>query len=405
MSKIEWTEKTWNPIVGCSKVSAGCKNCYAIRMAWRIVHNPKAQKKYAGTVEKTAGGQINWTGKVNIPSLNDLHFNDPFELLAPLKWRKPQMVFVNSMSDLFHDGVPFDVIDAIFAIMVLTPQHTYQVLTKRPARMLEYFSVGKETLVKRWEDATYNMSLCDRNEDMDGPACAVYNRCEREWPLSNIWLGVSVENQETANERIPLLLQVPAGVRFLSCEPLLGPVRVDHIDADGAGHKEYCQINALTGRHTDMARPCADVNKIDWVIVGGESGHGARPVHPDWVRSLRDQCKRNGTAFFFKQWGDYHTKSILTGTGEPIFRMFASKQHWIDKAQTWVRGGRCISIDGRECKIGKDFKECLYPVAIMDKVGKSNAGRQLDGREWNEFPGNKTEPVEDPDLATGGFDY
>lgn len=400
MSKIEWTEKTWNPIVGCSKISAGCKNCYAIGMAWRLQHIGHSAAKYAGTVEKTPGGQKNWTGKINIPRIADLHFNDPFDLLGPLGWKKPAMVFVNSMSDLFHEAVPFKVIDAIFAIMVLTPQHKYQVLTKRPGRMLEYFSAGKEDLVKRWEEATYDMSLCDKNEDMDGPACAVYNRCEREWPLSNIWLGVSVEDQKAADERIPLLLQVPAAVRFLSCEPLLGPLDLmqDQLRRkDGSYPFPYLADKYRTKW----------LHNIDWVICGGESGHGARPLHPDWVRSLRDQCKKAGAAFFLKQWGEYYTKSILTTTGEPTFRMFTSKQHWVDKAQTWVRGGLCISIDGRECKIGKDFKECAYPVVIMDKVGKKKAGRLLDGREWNEYPvsGKRTAPVDDPDLHAGGFDY
>jgi protein gp37 len=392
-------------------------------MAWRLQHIGHSAKKYAGTVEKSAGGQLNWTGKVNASEK---------DLLKPLTWKKPAMIFVNSESDLFHESISFEFIDLVFAVMALSPQHTYQVLTKRPARMVEYFKRRSEDMFEIRNAA--EMFVCGDphlfhvTEKLKGEARKqigpvhitstilphlkesgwfwdvthtefgnesklVY---EGEWPLKSIWLGVSVEDQKTANERIPLLLQVPAAVRFLSCEPLLGPLDLmqDQLRCkDGSYPFPY-----LADKHRTKW-----LHNIDWVIVGGESGKDARPMHPDWVHSLRDQCNKASVSFFFKQWGEYYTKGILLGSGKPYFRMFDSMQHWINKASTWVRGGRCISIDGRECHIGKDFQECAYPVVIMDKVGKNKSGRQLDGREWNEFPQQGKQPVagDDPDLHFG----
>lgn len=221
-SKIEWTDKTWNPVTGCTKVSQGCKNCYAERMYERF-HGKGSFRTVTCHTDR---------------------------LSIPLKWKKPAMIFVNSMSDLFHPDVPFEFVRQVLATIHDTPTHTYQVLTKRPARMVEFFKWLK------------NSSLMVN--------------------FPNLWLGVSVENQAAADERIPLLMQVPAAVRFLSCEPLLGPVDIS----------TYLPAPYYPGR-------------IDWVIVGGESGPGARPMHPDWARSLRDQCDWSKTAFFFKQWGTY----------------------------------------------------------------------------------------------------
>lgn len=391
MSKIEWTNKTWNPIVGCRKVSSGCKNCYAIRMAYRLQSNPHSKAKYAGTAEKSASGQLNWTGKLNMLD---------GELLKPLSWKKPAMVFVNSMSDLFHESIPFEFIDKVFAVMALSHQHTFQVLTKRPQRMLEYFKRQYAARVMTELDIIGNENK-QLFEACSKTAFDIAITPKPEFP--NIWLGVSVENQQAAEERIPLLLQVPAAVRFLSCEPLLGPVDLTNIaQTVSNGYFGDC----LQPYHVPKCDQHIAYPTINWVIVGGESGPGARPMHPNWVRSLKDQCNKAGTAFFLKQWGEYYTKSILLGSGEPHFRVFDNMQHWINKAQTWVRGGRCISIDGRECHIGEDFQECAYPVVIMDKVGKKKAGRRLDGKEWSEFPvsGKRSELAEDPDLYVGGFD-
>jgi protein gp37 len=409
MSKIEWTNKTWNPVVGCSKVSAGCKNCYAIRMAWRLQHIGHSAQKYAGTVEKSPGGQLNWTGKVNTIES---------ELLKPLKWKKPAMIFVNSQSDLFHESISFEFIDLVFAVMALCPQHTFQVLTKRPARMAEYFKSREEDMVEIRQAAEIivcgDPHLFHVTEKLKGEARKqigpvhitstilphlkeagwfwdVTNtgfgnesklEYEGEWPLKNVWMGVSIENQQAADERIPLLLQVPAAVRFLSCEPLLGPVDLTAVaQTVSPGYFGDC----LQPYHVPRCDKDKSYTKINWVIVGGESGRDARPMHPDWVRSLRDQCVKAGTAFFFKQFGEW----VPTGQ-ESVF---------IPGSQ--VRYVRNILLDGSEYKTGYIN---AGELACMKKVGKKKSGRQLDGREWNEFPGQPVVGGDDPDLYTGGFD-
>jgi len=243
-SKIEWTEETWNPIVGCTKVSAGCAHCYAERMANRL--KAMGRPEYQDVVN----GNGRWTGRVTLV---------PERLEQPLRWRKPRTVFVCSMSDLFHPKVPMYYHVNIWRAMADTPQHTYQILTKRPRAMRG-----------RLEPLSQTFGV-----------------------LPNVWLGVTAENQEAADERIPLLLQTPAAVRFVSAEPLLGPITL-------GGAVDYYHGNAY--------KPT-----LDWVIVGGESGPGARPMHPDWARSLMDQCQSAGVAFFFKQWGGPHKDRMLDG--------------------------------------------------------------------------------------------
>jgi protein gp37 len=243
MSKtsIEWTEQTWNPIVGCSIVSPGCTNCYAMKMAARI-EAMGGQPRYDGTTRKVNGNAI-WTGKLaQAPDST---------LLQPLKRHAPTTYFVNSMGDLFHEDCPDEWIDRVFEVMALSPQHTFQVLTKRAGRMRDYI----------FADDRYKL------------------------PHPNIWLGVSTERQQEADERIPLLLQTPAAVRFISAEPLLG-----HVDIS-----DYLVETA----HTNWDA------YLDWVIVGGESGPGARPMDQEWALSLRDQCQASSVPFFFKQWGAF----------------------------------------------------------------------------------------------------
>ncbi len=218
-SSIEWTQATWNPVTGCSKVSAGCKNCYAARLAKRL--QAMGSERYRNGFRVT------------------LH---PDVLDIPRRWKTPRLIFVNSMSDLFHEQVPFEFIEQVFKTMSQCPQHTFQVLTKRSKRLKQL-----------------------------APSL--------EW-APNIWMGVSVENERVLS-RIEDLRAVPASVRFLSCEPLLGP------------------LNSLP------------LKGIDWVIVGGESGPKARPMEPAWVYSIRDQCKQAGVPFFFKQWGG--TRKSKTG--------------------------------------------------------------------------------------------
>lgn len=282
-TEISWTDATWNPVVGCTKVSAGCDNCYAIRTAHRMTANPNplVSQAYAGTEQD---GE--WTGKINL--LTD-------RLDQPLRWRKPRRIFVNAQSDLFHKDVPDDFIARVFAVTARTPHHTYQVLTKRHGRMRSLLSSADFADRVGWVSMT-----------------------SAPWPLPNLWLGVSVEDQATADLRIPALLGTPAAVRWVSAEPLLGPVDLsDYVDR----WREYdgdicnwgrCDRAAVAVRrdftHEDpryvcMLPVCERHRGLDWVVVGGESGPGARPMHPDWTRSLRDQCASTGVAFHFKQAG------------------------------------------------------------------------------------------------------
>jgi len=226
MSEIEWTDVTWNPVAGCTAISAGCTNCYAMVMARRL--EAMQQEKYKDLTRRS-GNRTVWRGIVR---------EDRAALHIPLNWKKPRKVFVNSMSDLFHDGVSQAFIEEVWNVMAMTPHHQYQILTKRPERMLSFVS--------------------RRSGEV----------------LQNVWLGTSVEDREAAR-RIDILRAVPAAVRFISFEPLIGPV--------GA----------------------VDLNGIHWAIVGGESGHGARPMKEAWISQIHDQCISHGTAFFFKQWGSW----------------------------------------------------------------------------------------------------
>lgn len=332
-SKIEWTDATWNPIrfrnqngkVGhyCEKVSPGCAHCYAERM----------QPRFGNRIRYNAAD----LSKGNV-------FLDEKVLMQPLRWKKPRMIFVCSMSDLFGEFVDDETIDRVFSIMGECRSHTFQVLTKRPERMAEYLN-GKIQVGKR---------IRSRAEQL------VY--VPLEIPLSNVWPGTSVEDQQRADERIPHLLRCPAVVRFLSCEPLLGPIDLGKAKAlpvyqeaetvtdrcmsfDDAG-KPIC-TNEVQRRGLGWRRHDGNMQPwIDWVIVGGESGPKARPMNPDWARSIRDQCRAAGVAFFHKQNGEW------TGFGDLALR-----------------------------------------------VGKKKSGRLLDGREWNEMPNHATNK-NNPAVAT-----
>jgi protein gp37 len=290
-TKISWTDETWNPTVGCARVSPGCQHCYAEGQAGRIVRMGGPAAELYRPLVRFAGGtrrEGRWNGHAAFV---------PARLSAPMAWRQPRRVFVDSMSDVFHKDITDEQVAAIFGVMVLAAQNTYQVLTKRPERMRDFF-------------ARYSLEDClgaAAAHRVPGPGR--HNWPPRRewfdverWPAPWIWLGVSVEDQARADERIPLLLQVPAAVRFISAEPLLGPVNLRHLDADAAGHAEWCQIDALTGQQTDMGRPCRDVGgRLGWVIAGCESGGGARPCDVAWLRALRDQCAAGQVPFFLKQ--------------------------------------------------------------------------------------------------------
>lgn len=286
-SAIEWTDDTWNPVRGCSRVSEGCRHCYAEQQAARIVRMGKgAPTPYDGLV-KLVGGEARWTGEVRM-ALD--------HLADPLKWKRPRRIFANSMSDLFHENLADSDVDQVLAVMLLAPRHTFQVLTKRPARMRSYLS---------------NASLYDRVLAAAGRfrdvspqlnQIAIENPATR--PARWIWWGTSVENQDAANERIPDLLATPAAVRFLSCEPLLGPVDLTHRAANHAlvGATARRIFRSAGGKdETGIPAHLRPPTSIDLVIAGCESGPGARPCSVEWLRSLRDQCAAASVPFFLKQ--------------------------------------------------------------------------------------------------------
>ena len=277
-TKIQWTESTWNPVRGCSVVSPGCENCYAMGVAARFSGEGQP---YEGLAKFSPSRRLpQWTGKVRLV---------PEHLADPLRWTKPRRIFVNSMSDLFHEGLTNEEIAAVFGVMSACPQHTFQILTKRAKRMREWFE---------WVRAT---SL---NHDSDAIADAFFEWQQRDvlpsaflqptWPLPNVWIGVSAEDQTRADERIPDLLRTPAAVRFVSYEPALGPINFQRVGP----------INALRGRRVDATSGESEAcTSLDWIIVGGESGPRARPFDVDWARSVVLQCKSAGVACFVKQLG------------------------------------------------------------------------------------------------------
>ncbi|WP_447979063.1 DUF5131 family protein [Candidatus Nitrospira bockiana] len=315
-SAIEWTDSTWNPVTGCTRVSEGCRNCYMARVVPRQKQDP-------------------WTVVLH-----------PERLEQPLHGKKPRRIFVNSLSDLFHEDVPFEFTDKVFAVMALCPQHTFQVLTKRPERLRAY----SERIAAAPEILGCHVDPRDRK---------TITKVLHSWPLPNVWLGVSVENQRTADAWIPLLLQTPAAVRFLSCEPLLSGVDLKAYlphKFNREPHCPWCEDCISVSGHASNWRETREDNHgpfLDWVIVGGESGPGARPMHPDWARSIRDQCQAAGVPFFFKQWGEWRP-----GYSHNPKQMAVS-------ATPGVAGVNEI---------------------WMERVGKKAAGRVLDGRTWEEFP-------------------
>lgn len=299
-SHIEWTDATWNPTTGCTKISEACTNCYIDRTPpFRMAH-----RKFVN-------------GHVPL----ELHAN---RLDTPLKWKRARKIFVNSLSDLFHKDIPDQFIVDVFATMYNAQWHTFQVLTKRPERMQSLltnprfpWAIGCTVFNRLQKTEPEKAAILSREEFIDDVMML--------WPLPNVWLGVTTENQKRADERIPVLLKTPSCVRFISAEPLLGNVQVP------------------------------DLKLLDWVIVGGESGPGARPMHPDWARSIRDQCQAAGVPFHFKQHGEWCAfKDLPVSTIESV-----------------------------------DI-ECLEMLTMgehsVHRVGKSAAGRLLDGRIWDEFP-------------------
>jgi protein gp37 len=380
-TKIEWADATLNPAYGCSKVSPACDHCYAATMASRFQSAPG--HPFVGAAQ---GGT--WTGKFNLL---------PERMEQALRWKRPRRIFVGSMTDLFHDNVPDSFLDRVFAYMALAPQHTFMLLTKRPERMQVYMA----QLVFAGRD----LSECRRDMGMD-LAAGMQIVAARRAGLPNVWLGVTAENQAMADKRIPVLLDTPAARRFVSVEPMLSGVDVSpwlpgsYECALTCGHRQgehdlparECRECGFIGPDdhetwgygdnavcpkcgeydpemicpkcgTIMVHEHPDTQCLDWVICGGESGPGARPMHPDWARALRDQCAAAGVPFLFKQWGecvdDHHRDR----------RVHIDKTFWMLPDGT--TGEKQPQPDG-----------CVW----MARIGSRFAGRVLDGEEHNGFP-------------------
>lgn len=355
---IEWTDATVNAINGCSVLSPGCKHCYAMRLAGTRLRNHPSR---AGLTQQTKAGPV-WTGEVR---LNEA------ALLQPLRWKRPRRIFWNAHGDTFHDAVPDEWIDRMFAVMALTPQHQHQVLTKRSTRMRAYFAKGSDAArLAIYELANERKidSIC-KNEVLFTRAINAL----AHFPLRNVWLGVSVEDQARADERIPDLLVTPAAVRFLSCEPLLGPI-VLRREENQAERICRSRIEASTG--VRQPPPADLITGIDWIIVGGESGPGTQPMHPDWARSLRDQCAAARVPFFFKQWGDWEPATPDRGHFDSSMASNGAK--WVHECDGLVNGPSWHRSDGKTSEEASPF--------AMIRVGKKAAGRLLDGVEHNEMP-------------------
>lgn len=379
---IEWTDATWNPITGCDVVSPGCTNCYAMKLAGGRLKHHWSRK---GLTVASRSGPV-WNGEVR--------FNEVW-LEQPMRWTKPRMIFVCAHGDLFHEDVPDEWIDRVFAVMALCPQHTFQVLTKRPERMHKYlmrdvalfagqpigrFERVRGMMLSGWGEMTRSPDHLHGNQGMP-------------WPLPNVWLGVSCENDLWANRRIGWLLDTDAAVRFVSLEPLLGPITLDCMTFPKWPHAvgfedgfpgTYDALGgtwwpALGDADEEWEHRIEDLPKIDWVIVGGESGPGARPMHPDWARSLRDQCANYHTDFHFKQWGEFSPTSLKTGVVRRKRGFYMRKD-----------GSNALGTDAKAIE-DMTSKELHYQlnhpdVAYMAALGKKASGRLLDGREWNGTP-------------------
>jgi protein gp37 len=382
-TKIEWTDATANVINGCSLASPGCTNCYAMRLAGTRLKDHPTRK---GLTKPSKAGPV-WTG--------DVRFHEP-ALLQVLRWQTPRMIFWNAHGDMFHPNVPNEWIDRCFAVMALTPQHTHQVLTKRADRMRAYFA-GDQL---RWRiDGEMDAIIADRVDPLARRSNDLRARApdlEETWPLPNVWLGVSVEDQARAKERIPDLLATPAAVRWLSCEPLLGPIYLTDVSDDSTALDPECwgdcACDSLYGFDAGCRRNGGDGNltrKIDWAVVGGESGPAARPMHPAWARSLRDQCAEAGVPFLFKQWGEWApicemSEEAIDGAYHPapVSRPDASRKCKVDQC---VLHSDATRFDGRFMFERPAFEQGSGAMTMM-AIGKRAAGRSLDGVQHDGYP-------------------
>lgn len=358
-TKIEWCDRAWNPISGCQPTSSGCLNCYAKRMA------PRLAGRYGYPADD--------------PFRPTMH---PDKLPNPLHWKKPAIVFVNSMGDLFHKDIPDEFIAAVFGVMAASPQHFFIVLTKRPERMRAWFKwVGNHCSDNAHADpagevlSKYAARVV--NEEFALKLCDGYPPGYNWWPLPNLALGVSVEDQKTADERIPLLLQTPAACRMLSYEPALGPIDIvrpigDKFMRDMGLEPVGTHAVSMSGEHG-----------LHWVVSAGESGtaKGIRPAHPEWFRNVRVQCAAAGVPYFFKGFGAWGVYSEhVEGT-----RKRAGIAH--DHGNTGGTRRIRIDLDGND-RTDENLNEFRLPTGWVDlyKVGKKKSGAMLDGVEIKQYP-------------------
>jgi len=351
-TRIEWADHTWNPWEGCQKVGPGCDHCYA----------EARNSRFGG------GTPMNWGPGAPRRRTSESNWRKPFRwnaahsAFAAIHGRR-QRVFCASLADVFDNEVPIEWFIDVLDVWRQTPNLDKLVLTKRIGNVSKRLSEAFNALVLR-EDSGENPTVQWLATWIAGNAPA------------DIWLGATIVDQAEADRDIPKLLRVPAKVRFLSMEPLLG-----HVDV----------FSTMTGELLHTSGNDYNPGAIDWIVVGGESGGPlARHMHPVWPRSLRDQCAAAGVPFLMKQWGEWHTASVLSSTGEPVFRTFESFEQWGNKAPTWVNGGICLDKHGNSLETGADFMQAgdedRFPVTVMHRVGKKAAGRLLDGVLHHEFP-------------------
>lgn len=336
-----------NPIRGCSRQSEACRNCYAAGIAHRFGH--KGNGVYAGLTDLDPNGTPRFNGTLRwVPEV----------LTTAIKAKRSRVYFVCDMSDLFHDRVDQDWIDQVFAMMTLCRHHTFLLLTKRPDRMRRYLT-DPETprRVAVYADVLGGQSM--RAGDLHFGLMVSGNVCDGllNWPLPNVWIGATVEDQDAANSRIPHLLAAPAVKRFLSCEPLLGPVDLFPVAFSPCQNSADMSMDPETGAY-ECCNRCdftgiSDEMAVDWIIAGGESGPSARPASPDWFRSLRQQCEV-GVPFFFKQWGE-----------------------WLPSDDVPSEQQESLELQNRDADVAG---------SVVFRVGKKAAGRVLDGRTWDEVP-------------------
>lgn len=337
---IGWCTRTLNPVVGCAKCSPGCEHCYAETMAVRLA--AMEIEKYQIVTGPKLGGGNGWNGNC---------YFDESTLEKPFHWKSPETIFVCSMGDLFHENVPFEWVDRVMAVIALNSHHKFIILTKRPERMREYFYTPGTCIL---------VGIRQQIEKMGYPDIGAVGKV-----LPNLALGVTAENQEMADLRIPILLQIPAAVRFVSIEPMLSKIDFLHYKNVLGNYAINVFHDWLTGETGGNGKTYKEKeNKLDWVICGGENGHGARPMEPEWVRNVRDDCQDARVPFFFKGWGEWLPDDQID-CNKFVYR----KSH--PGAPSWAIDKPCTH---------------LSPGLHAFKVGSKKSGHLIDGVEYRQRP-------------------